>query len=251
MNDSYFDAFACVYDDFTQNAEYEKRADFVLELLKERGVGSGILLDLACGTGTLTAEYAKRGFDVIAVDFSEDMLIRAREKLAGVSGGALILCQDMRELDLYGTINACVCSLDSINHLTDERDVQTVFDRVALFTEPGGVFIFDVNTLYKHRYVLAENSFVYENGNSFLVWQNELCDDNATVNIFLDIFTETENGLYDRCSEEFAEKAYPEESLIEMLRKAGFGNIAVYGDAERKAPGKTEERIYFCAEKVN
>lgn len=249
MNDSYFDAFARVYDEFTQNAEYDKRADYICKLLGKAGVNSGILLDLACGTGTLSVRFAEKGFDVIGVDFSEDMLIAAREKLAEAGKNALMLCQDMRELDLYGTVNACVCSLDSLNHLTEQEDVQTVFNKVSLFIEPGGVFIFDVNTLYKHRTVLADNAFVYENENSFLVWQNELCEDNATVNIYIDIFTEEPPGSYLRDSEEFSEKAYAEEEIRSMLEKAGFCDITVYGDMTFSVPTATEERIYFSARK--
>lgn len=249
MNDSYFDAFACVYDEFTQNAEYENRADYICRLLEKAGVCSGILLDLACGTGTLTVKYARKGYDVIGVDFSEDMLMAAREKLTAAGENALILCQDMRELDLYGTIKACVCSLDSVNHLIDKNDVQMVFDKVSLFTEPGGIFIFDVNTLYKHRNVLADNTFVYESENSFLVWQNELCDDRATVNIYIDIFSETENGMYERESEEFSEKAYSAEEIKNMLEKAGFCDITVYGDMSFSSPKENEERMYFSARK--
>lgn len=249
MNDSYFDAFAGVYDDFTQNAEYEKRAGYILSLLKDSGVPSGILLDLACGTGTLTAQFAKNGYDVIAVDYSEDMLMSARQKLADIAPDALVLCQDMRELDLYGTVNACVCSLDSVNHLTDERDVQTVFDRVSLFTEPGGVFVFDVNTVYKHSAVLADNAFVYENGNTFLVWQNELCEDGVTVNIYLDIFSREKNGKYSRSCEDFSEKAYSVDFLTEMLKKSGFHDIKIYGDMSFSAPAGDEERIFFVAKK--
>ncbi len=249
MNDSYFDSFAEVYDEFTQNADYERRAEYIVSLLRRGGITSGLLLDLACGTGTLTTLLAENGYDMIGVDFSEDMLIKARQKLSGVSSDALILCQDMRELDLYGTVKACVCSLDSINHLTDEKDVQRVFDRVSLFTEPGGMFVFDVNTVYKHSQVLADNTFVYENENSFLVWQNDLEADGITVNIYLDIFSEDKDGKYIRDSEEFAEKAYQPQILKKMLEKSGFCDITVYGDLTLLPPSETEERIYFTARK--
>lgn len=248
MNDSYFNAFAGVYDDFTQNAEYAARADYICGLLEKAGINSGILLDLACGTGTLTLKYAEKGYDVIGVDHSEDMLMELQSKVNTAGASVMMLCQDMRELDLYGTINACVCSLDSVNHLTRSRDVQKVFDRVALFTEPGGVFIFDVNTIYKHTSVLADNTFVYENERSFLVWQNELCDD-AVVNIFIDIFTENADGSYARDCEEFSEKAYSVEELTFMLEKAGFTDISVFGDMSFLPPRENEERIYFFARK--
>lgn len=249
MNEAYFDAFAGVYDAFTENAEYADRAAYITRLLRQSGMTSGTVLDLACGTGSLSVELAAAGYDIIGVDRSGEMLSGARNKLSAAGYDALLLCQDMRELDLYGTVGACVCSLDSINHLTADEDVQTVFDRVALFTEPGGVFIFDVNTLYKHTRILADNAFVFENDAGMLVWQNELCEDNATVNIYIDIFTETPDGRYVRDTEEFSEKAYPADEIAAMLVKAGFDDVRIYADMSFDAPAENEERIYFYARK--
>ncbi|MBQ7688509.1 MAG: class I SAM-dependent methyltransferase [Clostridia bacterium] len=244
---AYLETFAGIYDAFTDNVSYADRAAFVLELLRDAGISDGILTDLACGTGTMSAYFADVGFDVIAIDASPDMLMRAREKLAAYGEKVLFLCQDMRSLDLYGTVRATVCSLDGINHLLTPEDVLAAFRRVALFTEPGGVFIFDVNTPYKHRQVLENRSFVYENDDCFLVWQNELDAKTDTVDMLLDIFTLQPDGGYLRDCDEITERAYETETLCDLLKQAGFSRVTVYADLQKKAPAPEEERIYFTA----
>lgn len=246
---AYFEAFASVYDIFTEGVDYKTRAEYILSLLRNNGIENGTLLDLACGTGSLTVEFCKKGFETIAVDLSEDMLLSAREKLESFGDKALILCQDMRQLDLFGTVNAAVCSLDSINHLDNIDDVRTVFQKVSLFTEPGGVFVFDVNTLYKHNCILADNTFVYESEDAFLVWQNSLQEDGRSVDIMLDIFTQNENGLYERESEDFTETAYSEEEITAALLQAGFTDIEVFDDLSFDKPSETSQRVYFTAKK--
>ena len=246
---AYDSAFARVYDKFTENTDTGKRAAFLSSLLCRFNAENGILLDLACGTGKLSEAFIKMGYDVISVDYSYDMLINARSRLAPYGEKALVLEQDMRELDLFGTIRACVCSLDSINHLLTESDVQRVFDRVSLFTEPGGIFLFDVNTVYKHKHILGCNTFVYEDENDFLVWQNDYDPANDTVEMFIDIFSSDGTGKYIRESEEITERAYAPELLKEMLKKAGFRSVYTFGDLSEKTPADTEERIYFAAVK--
>ena len=245
----YADAFAAVYDLFTENADYGARTAYLKKLLRENGVRDGIVLDLACGTGTVAASLASDGYDVIAVDASPDMLTQAREKLACFGQRVLFLCQDMRALDLYGTVRATVCTLDSINHLLTPADVQTAFCKVALFTEPGGVFIFDVNSQYKHREVLADNCFVYETDDRFLVWQNALDPQTDTVEMLLDIFTLRPDGSYERDGDEITERAYGEAALCEMLRTAGFSDVRVYGDLTQSPPEAKAERLCFVAVK--
>ena len=246
---AYFEAFASVYDVFTEGVDYKTRADYILSLLKKNGIKDGTLLDLACGTVSLTVEFCENGFEVIAVDLSEDMLLLAREKLAPFGDKALILCQDMCELDLFGTVNAAVCSLDSINHLLKPCDVKAAFASVSLFMEKGGVFVFDVNTLYKHRDILADNTFVYESEDAFLVWQNSLQENGRSVDIMLDIFTENENGLYERESEDFTETAYSEEEITAALIQAGFTDIEILDDLSFDKPSEISQRIYFTAKK--
>ena len=242
-----YEFFARVYDRLTDNVGYRERADFIHSLLSENGVPDGALaVDLACGTGSLTLELAK-SYDMIGVDISEQMLSAAMEKAYEASLNVLFLRQDITRLDLYGTVNAAVCTLDSLNHLSDGRAVEQAIFKAGLFMEPGGVFIFDVNTPYKHRQVLENRSFVYENDDCFLVWQNELDAKTDTVDMLLDIFTLQPDGGYLRDCDEITERAYETETLCDLLKQAGFSRVTVYADLQKKAPAPEEERIYFTA----
>jgi ubiquinone/menaquinone biosynthesis C-methylase UbiE len=241
--------FSSVYDRFCEAAEPGRRARFALALLRRAGVTGGILLDLCCGTGKMTEAYVKAGFDVIGADLSEEMLDIARARFAETGSNVLLLCQDMRELDLFGTINACVCTLDSVNHLTDERDVLRAFRRVSLFTEPGGAFVFDVNTPYKHAEVLGNNAFVFEDETAFLVWQNFYEPADCTVVEALDLFVENADGTYTREQDEIVERAYEPALLERLLYEAGFSSVETFGDLELSPPNETDERLWFVAKK--
>lgn len=241
--------FSSVYDTLTENVNYAARADYIADLLADNGIKGGILLDLACGTGTLSIEMSKKGFEVIGVDASADMLSVAMNNAYEADRNILFLCQPMQQLDLYGTINAAICTLDSINHLTDPDDVQATFDKVSLFTEPGGVFVFDVNTVFKHREILADNTFVYDMDDVYCVWQNSLDSATDTVQIDLDIFEQVDDGIYERMQESFCERAYALPLLKEMLGKAGFETVSVYDELSREEPKKNSERLFIVARK--
>ncbi len=243
-----YNRLAAFYDAFTENVDYAARARYFDTLIERFGKGKGILLDLACGTGSLSFEMEQRGYDVIGVDNSEQMLDAALEKKLARGSDIMFLGQDMQALDLFGTITACICALDSLNHLPEYRQLLRTFQRVSLFTEPGGVFIFDVNTAYKHTKVLGNNAYIYENEACFLAWQNEVCEDKS-VNIYLDFFTE-ENGVYVRESESFTEYYYSDAQLQEALHEAGFVLCAVYDDLSFEAPGAQSERKVFIAKKL-
>lgn len=247
---SYENSFASVYDVFTDGVDYKTRADYICEGLARYGISEGTILDVACGTGSLSEQLLKKGFDIVATDVSVNMLGIAKEKLAPYGDKALLLCQDMCELDLYGTVDAAVCSLDSINHLTEEEDVQSAFDSIGLFIRPGGVFVFDVNTVYKHTDVLADKTFVYEDdNNTFLVWQNSECDETYTVEMYIDIFSEDEKGKYDRQTDFIVERAYSRQFIEAALENSGFSVLGVFGDLKNSPPEKNEERMYFFAMK--
>ena len=201
-----YNDFAQVYDLLTQNIDYHQRACYFDELIHRYTKNRGILLDLACGTGSLSEEFASLGYDVIGVDSSEDMLNQAMEKKYHSGSDIIYLCQKMQDLDLYGTIDVTICALDSINHVTDPAILQDSLCKISLFTNPGGLFLFDANTPYKHRHVLANNSFIYDYDDVYLAWQNETNDNLTTINI--DIFTQNENGTYSRSEECFCERAY-------------------------------------------
>ena len=237
-----YSSLAQVYDALTENVEYTKRAEYIQSLLKKHGASGGILLDLACGTGMLSKELAAYGYDMILVDLSPEMLSYARERLPE----ALILCQSMTELDLYGTINHAVCSLDSVNHLLKPCDVKAAFSSVSLFMEKGGVFVFDVNTVYKHECVLGNNSFVSEKDDIFCVWQNSYKRKSRITDINIDIFVR-EDENYLRMRESFSERAYSLEDISKWLGETGFDVVGMYDDMTENEPTEKSERVYFAA----
>ncbi len=260
MADSY-GFFADYYDILTQNVNYAARAEAIHRLITEYtsdalaacDADRGLLLDLACGTGSFSEEMAKHGWDVIGVDRSDDMLMQAYEKRAEspLVGAVQYLRQDMRKLDLYGTVSVTLCMLDSINHLPAATDVRQVFSRVGLFTNPGGLFLFDVNTAYKHRNVLKDQCFVYDLPDCFCVWQNQLEDTapHYPVQIRLDFFAMQQNQTYRRMSETFTEQIYPHEMLCEWLKESGFSLLNVLDGDSFAPPAEASQRLLYIARK--
>lgn len=243
--------FAFFYDLLMKNADYESRFGYIIGLLAENGIGEGILLDMACGTGTLSKMFAQKGFDVVGIDASEEMLSRAQEKKLEENFDALFLCQKMEELDMFGTVDAAVCTLDSLNHVTEKEKIREIFRRVALFMNDNGLFIFDVNTLYKHRRVLENNAFVFDTENVFCVWQNTLLEDKETTQINLDIFEgdEEEEDVYIRYSEEFFERGYELDFLKKTLENYRFEVVGIYDDMTKEPVREDSERAIFVCKK--
>ncbi|MDR1928332.1 MAG: methyltransferase domain-containing protein [Oscillospiraceae bacterium] len=247
MNEVY-SALARYYDCFTKNMEYEKRADYLCTLLSNAQVPQGCLvLDLACGTGNYCYALLERGYDVIGVDRSLEMLAVALEKAEQKNiAPPLLLCQSLEELDLYGTAKAAVCLTDSINHITQPAKLQRFFKRLSLFLEPGGVFLFDFNTQYKQEKILANNTFVYENeaAGAFCVWQNSWLPEERQTEIHMDLFTREGEG-YRRSQEAFAQRVYAPAALERMLRRAGFRLEGIY-DELTLLPLRTDSQRGFA-----
>lgn len=237
--------FSQFYDKLTFNVDYEKRAEYIQSVLSLWGHEPGLTLDLACGTGSMTIALKERGWDIFGIDGSQDMLSIAMDKAYDKELSILFLCQRMEKLDLYGTIDTCICTLDSLNHITDKAQLQAAIDRVALFMNPEGLFVFDVNTVYKHRHILGNNTFVYDTDEVYCVWQNSLKENN-TINIELDLF-EKSNGVYTRHTERFSERTYPLDEWKEMLTKAGFETLTVYHDMTTDPVEETSDRAVFVA----
>ena len=248
---SYYGDFARFYDKFTSNVDYPARARYFDTVIQKYNPGANLLLDLACGTGSLSFSLEPFGYDIVAVDNSYEMLSVAAEKRGELDSGVLFLCQEMDELDLFGTIDATVCALDSLNHITDEDRLREVFRRVSLFSNKGAVFVFDVNTVYKHREVLGNNCFVYESGDTFCAWQNSLDDDGVTVDISLDFFDkDEESDSYYRYSTDFSEKAYEIDFLKNLLSDTGFEVKAVFDEDSFLHLRKDSQRAIFVAVKI-
>lgn len=237
--------FAYFYDDLMLDAEYAKRVDYLLELFRKYDRLPTLLLDVACGTGNIGGRFLEQGIDTIGVDCSEDMLALAREKYPQM----LLLCQDAAELELYGTVDGAVCCLDSLNHIIDYNRLCSAISRTALFLEPGRLFIFDVNTPYKHSDVLGNNTIIKEYEDMFCVWQNSLEEDNL-ANIRLDIFSLNEDGSWERTGENIQERAYTEEQLSAAITAAGLETVAVLDDLSFTSPKADSQRIVYVTKRI-
>ncbi len=243
-----YNLFSEYYDILTEDVDYKGRTEYLCGLFKRFGAEPTLLLDLACGTGGFSFRFLEKGIDVIGVDPSEEMLAVARKKAEQSGLSPLFLCQSGQTLDLFGTVDGAVCCLDSLNHIVDEADLLETLRRVSLFLEKDKLFIFDVNTPYKHKNILGDNAFVRESEDMFFVWQNST-DDTGLTDIYLDFFIKEGDG-YIRESEDFAERAYSDEKLRELLSKAGLKVEAVFGDMTESAPEEDSQRNIYVTRKV-
>lgn len=248
MKNKSYGQFSAFYDTLMLEVDYKQVANRIDDMVMNFSGERGVLLDLACGTGTLCEEFAEKGYDVLGIDLSNEMLSVALDKKYDSGLPIQYVCQDMRKIDLFGTVDITVCTLDSLNHLETIEDVKSTFERVSLFTEPDGLFIFDVNTIYKHSKVLADNTFVYDCDNVYCVWQNYLNDDNS-VDIQLDFFEE-DSGAYYRYTENFTEICFPTDRILEMLQESGFVVEAQFDSYTTDKVTNETERIVFVARKV-
>lgn len=234
------------YDRFTDDVPYERWADFFERIFAQKQQKPKLILDLACGTGSLTRILSQRGYDMIGTDQSEDMLMMAMDACTAINGThPVFLHQPMQELDLYGTIDACVCCLDSINYVTNPEILREAFRRVQLFLMPGGLFIFDINTRAKLERISGQ-SFVREDEDVFCVWQAQV-EEHDLCHYDFDIFELNEAGAWNRYQEHHAERIYEPEALKALLEQTGFVDIELRGELSDDAPKNAEERIFFIA----
>lgn len=241
-----YEALSAYYDRFTEDVGYAGWADFFERVFAREGVQPRLILDLACGTGSLTRLLADRGYEMIGADASPDMLMQAMQNTMDCDPRPLFLNQRMEDLDLYGTVDVCLCCLDSINYVTDPDTLQKAFERVHLFLEPQtGLFVFDVNTPEKFARIDG-NAYVREDEDVFCVWQAAVEDGLCAYQF--DIF-ERDGEAWTRAQETHEERVYPLEQLAAMLARAGFSEIKTYGDQSFSPVRGGEDRVYFTARK--
>ena len=247
---SSYENFARVYDLFMDNIPYEEWCGYLTGLLQEYGVTEGLVLELGCGTGNMTRLLANRGYDMIGVDNAPDMLEIAMEKRQAEGQDILYLFQDMREFELYGTVKAVVSLCDSMNYILEEEELLQVFRLVNNYLDPGGVFIFDLNTAYKYREVLGEQTIAENREDASFIWDNYYDPDEKINEYDLALFIpETIQGetLYRKYEETHYQRAYEIENVKEMLEQAGMEFVAVYDAFTHEAPKPGSERVYFIA----
>lgn len=240
-----YSGFAEVYDLFMDNIPYEEWTDYVKELLREKGITDGILLDLGCGTGSVTELLAKDGFDMIGIDNSEEMLEIALEKKAGSGLDILYLLQDMREFELYGTVRGIVSICDSMNYILEEEDLLEVFRLAHNYLDNDGIFIFDMNTRYKYEKILADNTFAEDREESSFIWEN-FYDEEEEINQYdLSLFIREEDGRYRKYEETHWQRAYEQECVEALIRESGLELLHVYDAFTKNKPAEDAQRIYY------
>ena len=247
MANEQYSSIAKVYDALNTGCDYGELCSYLTNEIKENEKSkTSLLLDLACGTGKLTLMLRDKGFDMTGIDLSEDMLSIARETCyeKGISD-VLWLCQNMTDFELYGTVDGCVCCLDSINYLTRLSDVKKCFSLVYNYLIPDGVFVFDVNTPYRFKSIYGNNAYILEDEGSLCAWQNEYNEKSRLCRFYLSIFTECEDGRYERNDEIQNEKCYTRAQIEKALTDTGFEILGVYGDLKHSPAKDDDEKWYF------
>jgi len=244
---SSYEQFARIYDWALSELPYEQWLQYIEKLFAHHGVSPKLVLDLGCGTGSMTNLMAAKGYEMIGVDLSEDMLAMAREKAKEDGVEVVYLNQDMTELDLYGTIDAVVSCGDALNYVLDEEDLLEAFKKVNLFLEPEGLFIFDMNTVYKFREVLGHKTYAEHSEEGAYIWENYFYEEEKVNEYEVTVFVKNEDGTFTRSQEIHHERGYSVDEVTELLKAAGLKLEAVYHDNTLEALRETTERMYFVA----
>ena len=261
-----YTGFAAVYDMFMDNVPYDKWAKYLQKLLKENGVKDGIVCELGCGTGKMTRRLRDMGYDMIGVDISQDMLRIAMEQEAALKkSDILYLNQDMRAFELYGTVAAVVSVCDSMNYITEKEDLLTTFKLVKNYLDPGGVFIFDMNTPYYYKKKLGEQTICENRDEGSFIWENYYDPDTKINEFDITIYIRRDNNevsakktkkaveqepmndIYSRFEETHFQRAYSITEVKKLLKIAGLKDIKVYKAFTKEAPDTVTERVYFVS----
>ena len=262
-----YTGFASLYDTFMDNVPYGEWSRYVIGLLREYGIDGGLVCELGCGTGSITRRLRDAGYDMIGFDISEDMLDVAREyefekvwqgegegnrgQECGEGLDILYLNQDMREFELYGTVAAIISLCDSMNYITQEEDLKKVFELVNNYLDPGGIFIFDMNTVHKYRDLIGDATIAENREDCSLIWENSYQEETGLnqydITIFRRVDFEEGEALYERIQETHIQRAYEPETIVRLIDEAGMEFVAMYDAGTHNAVTAETERIYFIA----
>ena len=239
--------FADVYDTFMDETPYEQWCEFLVQTLEQYQVPKGLVLDLGCGTGTLTEMLSKEGYDMIGVDNSSQMLAIAMEKRERSGENILYLMQDMREFELYGTVGAVISVCDSLNYLLEEEDLVQTFKLVNNYLDPKGIFIFDFNTVYKYQEIIGDATIAENREECSFIWENYYHEEEEINEYDLTIFVREEEGLFRKFEENHFQRGYRLEQMKQALEEAGMEFITAIDADTHEAVTETSERIYCVA----
>ncbi len=256
-----YTSFAAVYDQFMDNVPYTEWAEYLYGLLQGYGIKDGLLLELGCGTGTMTERFAQYGYDMIGVDCSEEMLEIAMEKRGQSGQDILYLLQDMRRFELYGTVRAVFSVCDSMNYILEEKELEQVFRLVNNYLDPGGIFIFDFNTEYKYREILGNRTIAEDREDCSFIWDNYYYEEGQINEYELTLFIREgwdyerrnaqggypEEELFRRYRETHIQKGYTLKKMKTALKNAGMDYLCAYDADTKENPCDTSERIYVVA----
>lgn len=246
-----YEVLASFYDKFNEQIDYKAWADYVVSYFKEYNIADdAIILDAACGTGKMTVELAARGYDMIGTDISPEMLMQAREAADEREVSPLFLLQDLTKMDLYGTVMAITCCLDSLNYLENEKDLGKFFSLAHNYIEPGGLLIFDLNSRHKFEKVYADNCYVMQDDNVFLTWQNFYDEDTCDCQFVLDFFIKDKNGHYTRKTEEQTEHYFELDTVKKLLVENGFSVEYLHSDFYKAIVSEDCDRIHFVCKRI-
>ncbi len=245
-----YTGFAEVYDLFMDQVPYEKWSGRIVQILSAYGIRDGLVLDLGCGTGSMTELLAGAGYDMIGVDASEEMLELAYEKRAESGHDILYLLQDMREFELYGTVRAIVSVCDSLNYITEEEELLYVFRLVRNYLDPDGVFFFDMNTIYKYSEMLGETTIAENREESSFIWENYYDPEEQLNQYDLTLYIRDEDDRYTRFEETHIQKAYALERVLELLQQAGMKAEQIFDSDTGKEVTDTTGKFCIAARKA-
>ena len=247
-----YGALAGFYDALNADFDYDAYASYLdAQIKKHQKCDSSLLLDLACGTGKMTFLMRDRGYDMTGVDISEDMLSVARDICYESSiEDILWLCQSMQSFELYGTVDACICCLDSLNYLTNLCDLKKCFSLLHNYLIPDGVFVFDMNTPYRFKSVYAQNAYILESDGALCAWQNDFNSKSGICRFYLSVFEENDDGTYSRYDEVQREKCYSMTQIVSALKSCGFEVLELHGSLDGAPPTDTDEKWYFTVRNI-
>lgn len=243
-----YNNFAYVYDKLTLDIDYKRWADYVERIFKRNKLNASMILELGCGTGSFGVEMARRGYDMICLDLSSDMLDCAAEKAKKEDLDILFLNQNMCNFELYGTVDAIVCLLDSFNYLTNPSQINKMFKLVKNYLNPGGLFIFDVNTQYKFENTIADNLFYEINDEVTYIWENDYNSKTRKARFDLTFFVK-KDGLYERFDETHYEKAYSDIEIMDFIKNSGMEFVSHFGELTLRKPSPTSQRNFYVCRK--